>query len=85
MRPIIKKLSRQSIVSAFLHYFFVTIIIICIDLPVLPWFIEGVVVSFALALPIAVLVSENDKKICSNYFIYIHNSWNNNQCCWKLF
>jgi len=28
----------------------------------LPWFIEGGVVSFALALPIAVLVSENDKK-----------------------
>ena len=59
---IIKKLSRQSIVSAFLHYFFVTIIIICIDLPVLPWFIEGGVVSFELALQIAILVSENDKK-----------------------
>ena len=41
---------------------FHAIIIICIDLPGLPWFIEGGVVSFALALPIAVLVSENDKK-----------------------
>lgn len=63
--PMIKqKLSKAACVSAFLQYLFVSIVIINIHLPFL-WFIKGSVVSFALALPIAVLISENDRKASS--------------------
>ena len=60
---IIQKLSRRAIISAFLQYFFVSIVIVNIDLPGIVWWLQGSLIALALALPIIVIVSENDKKV----------------------
>lgn len=59
---IIQKLDRRAIVSAFLQYFFVSIVIVNIDLPGILWWLQGGIISFALALPIIVIISGSDKK-----------------------
>ncbi|WP_455592776.1 hypothetical protein [Bacteroides sp.] len=59
---IAKKLPKPACVSAFLQYFFVSIIITNIDLPYLPWWMEGGVISLMMAIPIVVLIAENEKK-----------------------
>jgi hypothetical protein len=59
---ILQKLDARSIVSAFLQYFFVAIIIVNIDLFGIVWWLQGAVISFSLALPVVVIVSAKDKK-----------------------
>ena len=59
---IAKRLGKRLIVSAFLQYFFVSIIIININIPHVAWWAEGSLISFALALPIVLIVSKTDKK-----------------------
>jgi len=59
---IIQKMDRRSILSAFMQYFFVSIVIVNIDLPGIVWWLQGGIISFALALPIIVIISESDKK-----------------------
>ena len=59
---IIQKLDKRGTISAFLQYFFVSIVIVNIDLPHIVWWLEGGLISVALALPIVVLVSIQDKK-----------------------
>jgi hypothetical protein len=59
---IIQKMNAKAIVSAFLQYFFVSIVIVHIKLPGLTWWMQGIVVSFALALPVIIAVSDSDKK-----------------------
>jgi hypothetical protein len=59
---IIQKLDKRATISAFLQYFFVSIIIVNIDLPHVVWWLQGGLISVALALPIVVLVSAEDKK-----------------------
>jgi hypothetical protein len=59
---IIQKMNKASIISAFLQYFFVSIIIVNINLPGITWWLEGSIISFALALPIIIIVSIHDKK-----------------------
>jgi len=61
---IIQKLEKRAIVSAFLQYLFVSIVIVNISLPVV-WWLKGGIVSFALALPVLVIVSGKDKKAVS--------------------
>lgn len=58
---IIQKLEKRAIVSAFLQYFFVSIIIVNIDLFGIVWWLQGGVISFALALPVIVIVSGKEK------------------------
>ncbi|MDR2919626.1 MAG: hypothetical protein LBV72_09730 [Tannerella sp.] len=58
---ILQMLDKHSIVSAFLQYIFVSVIIINIDLPYVVWWLEGGLISLALSLPIVVLVSAKDK------------------------
>jgi hypothetical protein len=55
-------MDKRSIVSAFLQYFFVSIVIVNIDLPGIAWWLKSGIVSLALACPILVIVSEKDKK-----------------------
>jgi len=57
-----KRMERRAILSAFLQYFFVSIVIVHIDIPVTPWWIEGGLVSLALATPIAIIVAGEDRK-----------------------
>ena len=59
---VIQKLDKQATVSAFLQYFFVSIIIVNIDLPHIVWWLQGGLISVALALPVVVLVASQDKK-----------------------
>ena len=59
---IIQKLDKRATISAFLQYFFVSIIIVNIDLPYIVWWLQGGLISVALALPVVVIVSKEDKK-----------------------
>jgi len=59
---IIQKLEKKATISAFLQYFFVSIVIVNIDLPGIPWWLEGSIISLALALPVIIIVSDKDKK-----------------------
>ena len=59
---VVKKLPRYSTISAFIHFFVATIIIINIDILPLPWWLEGGVLGFALILPMLIHVGHTDKK-----------------------
>jgi hypothetical protein len=59
---LMKKMNRSAILSAFLQYFFVSIIIGLIDIPGVVWWLEGGLITLALSIPIVIIVSENDKK-----------------------
>jgi len=59
---IIQKLDNRATISAFLQYFFVSIIIVNIDLPHIAWWLEGGLISVAFSLPVVCLVSKEDRK-----------------------
>ena len=59
---ILKKLPKRAIVSAFLQYLFVSVIIINIDLPNVVWWIEGGLIALMMAIPIIIIIAETDKK-----------------------
>jgi len=59
---VIQKLDKRATISAFLQYFFVSIIIVNIDLPHIVWWLQGGLISVALSLPVVVIVSTQDKK-----------------------
>jgi hypothetical protein len=59
---IAQKLEKRAIVSAFLHYFLVSIVIVNINLPGIVWWLQGSVIAFALTLPIIVIISGKEQK-----------------------
>ncbi len=59
---VIQKLPRRANISAFLQYFFVSMVIAFIDLPGIIWWLEGSIVALCLSVPIIVIASEKDKK-----------------------
>ena len=59
---LIQKLDKRATISAFLQYFFVSIIIVNIDLPHVAWWLQGGLISVALSLPVVVLVAAEDRK-----------------------
>ena len=59
---ILQKLDKRATISAFLQYFFVSIIIVNINLPHIAWWLQGGLISVALALPVVFIVSTEDKK-----------------------
>jgi len=59
---IIQKLPRYSTVSAFIHFFFVSIVIVNITLPPVPWWLQGGLISLALMIPMLIHVGATDKK-----------------------
>lgn len=59
---ILQKQEKSAIISAFLQYFFVSIIIVNINLFGLPWWLQGGLIALAMALPVVVIVAEKDKK-----------------------
>ncbi|MCC8061820.1 MAG: hypothetical protein LIO68_01065 [Rikenellaceae bacterium] len=59
---IIQKLPRHTNVAAFIHYFVATVVIVNIDLPGLPWWIEGAAVGLALMIPTLIHVAHEDRK-----------------------
>lgn len=59
---LLKKLPKASCLSAFIQYIVVAIVIFHISFPCLPWWLEGSLVSLAMALPVLVLVAEKERK-----------------------
>ncbi|MDR1199296.1 MAG: hypothetical protein LBK94_09875 [Prevotellaceae bacterium] len=59
---IIQKLPKYSTIAAFVYFFFISIIIVNIDLPHIPWWLEGGLISFALMIPVLIHVGHTDKK-----------------------
>lgn len=59
---IIQKLPRYSTVSAFFHYFFVSIVILNMDIPHIPWWMEGGLAGLMLTIPMLIQVGQSDKK-----------------------
>lgn len=59
---IIQKLPRYTNISAFFHYFFVSIVILNLDIPHIPWWLEGGMTSLALTVPMLIQVGHSDKK-----------------------
>jgi hypothetical protein len=59
---IIQRLPKYSTVAAFVYFFFISIIIVNIDLPHIPWWLEGGLISFALMVPVLIHVGHTDKK-----------------------
>lgn len=59
---ILQKQEKSAIISAFLQYFFISIIIVNIDLPGIAWWLQGGLIALALALPIIIIVSGTDAK-----------------------
>ena len=58
----LRGLDRRDVASAFVQWFFLSIVIVAFDLPHVVWWLEGAVVAVALSLPIAILVSKTDAK-----------------------
>jgi hypothetical protein len=59
---IIQKLPKHSTVASFVYFFFISIIIVNIDLQHIPWWLEGGLISFALMIPVLIHVGHTDKK-----------------------
>jgi len=59
---IVQKLPKYSTISAFIYFFFISIVIVNIDLPHIAWWLEGGLISFALMIPMLIHVGHMDKK-----------------------
>lgn len=59
---IIQKLPRYSIIAAFLFFFFISIILFHTDIPYIPWWLEGALISIAMMSPVLIHVGVTDKK-----------------------
>ena len=59
---IVQKLPRYSTVAAFFHYFFVSIVILNVDIPHIVWWLEGGLLGLALVIPMLIHVGYTDKK-----------------------
>lgn len=59
---IIMKLPRYSTIASFFHFFFVSIVILNVDIPYIPWWLEGGIVGLVLMIPMLIHVGHSDKK-----------------------
>ena len=59
---IVQKLPAHSTVSAFLHCFFVSIVIVNMDLPYVPWWIGEGVTGLALTIPMLIQAEHADRQ-----------------------
>jgi predicted permease len=61
--PMIKmELDRYSVISAFVFYFLMPLVIFHIEVPGLTWWLTGGLVTFLLAVPVMLIVAKEDKK-----------------------
>lgn len=58
---IIRKMDKYSILSAFMQYVVVSIVIFHLNIPGGRWFVVGPLTAFVLALPIMILVSGKER------------------------
>lgn len=61
--PMIRmQLDKYSISSAFIFYFIMPFIIFNTDLFGMAWWLKGGIIALALAVPVIIIVSKDDKK-----------------------
>ncbi len=56
------KLPKHSTIASFVHFVVATVIIINLDIPCIPWWIEGGIVGLAMMTPMLIHVGQSDKK-----------------------
>lgn len=59
---IFQRLPRYSTAAAFVQYFVATVVIVFIDLPYVPWWLQGGLVSLAMIAPMLIHVGHTDRK-----------------------
>lgn len=59
---IMQKLPRYSIIASFFHFFFVSIVILNIDIPHITWWLEGGIIGLSLMIPMLIHVGHLNKK-----------------------
>ncbi len=59
---VLQKMDKRAIIAAFLQYFFISIIIVNINLPGVVWWLQGSLISLALVLPTIIIVSSKANK-----------------------
>ncbi len=58
--PMLKmKLDKASVMSAFVFYLIVPFVVYNINLPGIPWWLKGGILTLALALPVIILVAKD--------------------------
>ncbi len=58
---LIKRLDKRDIISAFIHYFALGLIIPFVNWEIAPW-LKGLVIALLSAIPIMIIVYPKDKK-----------------------
>ncbi len=58
---IIKRIDARDVISAFLHYFVLGLIIPFVNWDIAPWF-KGIIIAFLSAVPVMIGVYPKDKK-----------------------
>ncbi len=59
---VLQKMDKRAIASAFLQYFFLSIIIVNFSIPGVIWWAQGSIIALALSIPILIIVSTTEKK-----------------------
>jgi uncharacterized membrane protein len=59
---IFKKIPRYLTIASFIHFFFVSIVILNIDIPYVAWWLEGGLIGIVLMIPMLICVGNSDKK-----------------------
>ena len=59
---VVMKLPRYSTIASFVHFFVATIVILHLDIPHIPWWLEGGIVGLALMTPLLIHVGHTDRK-----------------------
>lgn len=59
---ILQRLPRYSTIAAFLFYFFISILIFHADIPYIPWWLQGGMISIAMMSPVLIHVGASDRK-----------------------
>ncbi len=59
---ILQKIPIQANVSAFLQYFFISFIVVFIDLPGIAWWAQGPIISLCMAIPVIIITAKEDSK-----------------------
>lgn len=65
----VKNLPLRSAVSAFLQYLFLSVLIVNADIPHIPWWMQGSIISLMMAIPISIIIDREERKNLPLIFI----------------
>ena len=52
----------RTTVSAFLQYLFISVIIVNADIPFIPWWLQGALISLMMVIPLSIVIDKNCRK-----------------------